>query len=104
VSGKYGGFLYEKVKKLYPFTFMFFPWDGNFYEGNKIARSKEFIRPETVYHVYIADYYLSKRDRLLDSLRISGKKPFLIPVDSVLETNEKVFLLKFADKPDGKPE
>jgi hypothetical protein len=72
-SGRYGSFLFEEMKKLYPETYMYFPWGKVFYEGNKETEPASFLKPYTVYSLYIADYSDERLDEITRALNANGK-------------------------------
>jgi hypothetical protein len=97
VSGKYGSYLFQKVKILYPETYLYFPWGKVYYEGNKEILPKNFVRTGITYNLYIADY---SEDRLKEILASLSDKdvPFKYTLTRVYvlpETSEGLFRLQF---------
>ena len=96
VSGKYGPYLYEKVKKIYPSTYLYFPWSKSFYAGNSEIPPSAFLQADTDYMLYIADYSAEKLDDITGVLNKNdinvhwtAKKIYLIE-----STNEALFQLQ----------
>ena len=95
-SGRYGSYFTEKVKELYPSTYLYFPWGKVFYEGNKEILPAAFLHPEATYTLYIAEYSADRRNEILAALKTdTANYGFTISeIYSSPVTAEAVFLLK----------
>jgi hypothetical protein len=99
VSGKYGAFLFEKVKAYYPMTYMYFPWGNVLYEGIYEVKSSDFLYPGIDYTLYIADYSEEMLSKVLAGL---GANPQRKGYDLKLiynhkETNETLYRLRIGN-------
>jgi hypothetical protein len=95
-SGRYGSYFTEKVKELYPSTYLYFPWAKVFYEGNKEILPAVFIHPEATYTLYIAEYSTDRLNEILAALKTDTAN-YGYTVNEIFSspvTAEAVFLLK----------
>jgi hypothetical protein len=95
-SGRYGSYFTEKVKELYPSTYLYLPWARVFYEGNKEILPAAVIHPETTYTLYIAEYSTDRLNEILASLK-ADTASYGYTVSEIFSspaTAEAVFLLK----------
>jgi hypothetical protein len=67
-SGRYGNYLFEKISRLYPSIYMYFPWGKVFYEGNKEILADQFVKPGTVYYLYIAEFSEEKLKEIVAAM------------------------------------
>jgi hypothetical protein len=98
VSGRHGNYLTEHVKELYPSTYIYFPWEKVFYEGNKEILPSSFIHPSTTYTLYIADYSVDKLNDIVAKIKTDTIN-YNYAVDEVFQsqaTAEAVFSLKIS--------
>ena len=87
------------MKKLYPSTFLYFPWGKVFYEGNKEILPSSFIHPPTTYILYIADYSADRLNETLTALKTDTIK-YDYTVNEIFNspaTAESVFSLKISN-------
>jgi hypothetical protein len=99
VSGRHGNYLTEHVKELYPSTYIYFPWERVFYEGNKEILPSTFIHPSTSYTLYIADYSVEKLNEIQAALMTDTVR-YNYAFDEIINlpvTAETIFLLKITD-------
>jgi len=99
-SGKYGDMLFEKIRKLYDYGFMYYTWGNVFYMGNKEIKPSVFIKPGGTYTVYMAEYSEEKLNRLLAAIEKDGigSSGELTKLFQSQETGEAVFSLHVANE------
>ncbi|MBN2812678.1 MAG: hypothetical protein JXQ80_01305, partial [Bacteroidales bacterium] len=100
VSGRHADFLTERVKKLYPATYMYFPWGKVFYEGRNEIDPVSFMNPGLTFTLYIADDNPGKLDDILSLVKTSVT-PCELAVTEVIklpETAESVYSLRFVSR------
>ena len=68
-SGRYGMELTARVAKHYPSTLFYLHWGDVFYDGVYVVEPQSYLRPDTVYTLYIADYSLERLNEVLTALR-----------------------------------
>ncbi len=95
-GGKYAPRLYEKMKIIYPQTYMYFPWGKAFYAGNIQVQPSEFLNSGDIYDLFIADYTKERLEEILNQLNSSSqnihwsaREIYTIPA-----TNEALFELR----------
>jgi hypothetical protein len=96
VSGKYSPYMYEKMNKIYPSTYMYYPWSKSFYTGSSEINPSAFIQAGSDFMLYIADYSVEKLDDITGKLNQNdinmhwtAKKIYQIE-----STNEALFQLQ----------
>ena len=62
VCGKYSPYMYKKVNKIYPSTYIYHPWSKLFYTGGSEILPSAFLQAGKDYMLYIADYSAEKLD------------------------------------------
>lgn len=96
-SGMYGrNYLNDVVNNLYPATYMFYDWNGHFYNGPFDIRPSEFIEPNVDYTLYLADYSEEKLQKFIDALQSDTVKYQyqLNEIHRVESTREFVYQLR----------
>jgi hypothetical protein len=68
-SGKYSPYLYDKVNRIYPSIWLYFPWGKAFYAGNKTILPSAFLMPDKKYNLYIADYSIDRYQEIIKALK-----------------------------------
>lgn len=72
-SGKYSPYLLEKVNKVYPSTYLYYPWSKSFYLGSSRILPSSFLQVGTDYMLFIADYSAEKLDEITGLLNQTDK-------------------------------
>lgn len=94
-SGRYGMKLTTIFNKLYPDTYIYYPWSGLFYQGVKVLKPIDFIKNNIDYTLYIADFSDSRLNEVLAAINDSGLLQFdLKELYRSTTTPEVVFQLK----------
>jgi hypothetical protein len=96
-SGKYGSYLFDEMKEIYPSTYLYFPWGKVFFEGNKEILPSSFIEPGMDYNLYVSDFSKERLDEVMTDLNHDSPENRYsirqIYVDSV--QHEGVFHVRF---------
>ena len=96
VCGKYSPYLYEKVNKIYPSTYMYYPWSKSFYAGSSEIPPSAFLQAGTDYMLYIADYSAPKLDEITSVLNQNNTNMHWTAkkIYQIESTNEALFQLQ----------
>jgi hypothetical protein len=96
LSGKYSPYLYEKVNKIYPSTYLYYPWAKAFYAGSSEILPSSFLQAGTDYMLYIADYSTEKLDEITGLLNQNDKNMQWTAkkIYQIESTNEAIFQLQ----------
>ena len=96
VSGKYGPYIYEKMNRIYPSTWLYFPWGKVFYAGRNEISPSVFLQDGTSYMLYIAEYSKEKLDEITGLLNQNEKGMHWIAVKvyQIESSNEALFQLQ----------
>jgi hypothetical protein len=54
--GNYSPYIYDRVNKIYPSTYLYYPWSKTFYAGRSPILPSAFLQEGTDYMLYIAEY------------------------------------------------
>jgi len=95
-SGRYGKDLTAKVAKHYPSTLFYLHWGDVFYNGVYVKEPSTYLKPDTVYTLFIADYSGERLNEVLTALQPdTASYTFdLKPLYHSAATAESVFSLK----------
>jgi hypothetical protein len=95
-SGKYGPYLYGKMKSVYPETWLYFPWEKVFYDGINPVSPSSFLHEGTEYSLYIADYSKERLDELIHFFNQNekGNRWITKQVYQIESTHEALFTLQ----------
>jgi hypothetical protein len=96
MSGKYGPYIYEKMNRLYPSTYLYFPWGKVFYAGRNEISPSVFLREGTSYMLYIAEYSKEKLDEITGVINQNkkGMHWIAIKIYQTEQSNEALFQLQ----------
>lgn len=94
--GKYSPYMYEKVRKIYPATHLYYPWAKAFYAGSSEILPSAFLQGGTDYMLYIADYSIEKLDEITGLLNQTGKNMHWTAkkIYQIESTNDALFQLQ----------
>jgi len=94
--GNYSPYIYDKVKSIYPSTYMYYPWSKTFYAGRSSILPSDFLQEGTDYMVYIADYSDEKLNELNGLLNQNEKGMHWMAkkIYQLESTNEALFQLQ----------
>jgi hypothetical protein len=98
--GNYSPYMLEKMNKVYPSTYLYYPWAKTFYAGRSGILPSSFLKAGTDYMLYIADYSNEKLDEITGllnqtdkNMHWNAKKIYLME-----STNEALFHLQAASQ------
>ncbi len=96
MSGKYGPYIFEKMNRIYPSTYLYFPWGKVFYAGRNEISPSVFLREGTSYMLYIAEYSKEKLDEItgLINQNEKGMHWIAVKVYQIESSNEALFQLQ----------
>jgi len=96
MSGKYGPYIFEKMNRIYPSTYLYFPWGKVFYAGRNEISPSAFLREGTSYMLYIAEYSKEKLDEItgLINQNEKGMHWIAVKVYQIESSNEALFQLQ----------
>jgi hypothetical protein len=99
-SGKYGDYLFGKIKTIHPSTYLYYPWGKVFYEGNKEILPSAFILPGKEYNLFIADYSVERYEEVMHALKENGDSLcfHITKIAYQASTAEALYLLKTEGK------
>jgi len=95
-GGKYSPYLFEKMKSVYPSTWLYFPWEKVFYSGGDPITISSSLHDGTEYMLYIADYTKEKLDEMTGLFNQNEQNILWIakPVYLIESTHEALFKLE----------
>jgi len=74
VSGQFGTELTRYLNRMYPETYLFFPWSKSFFQGNRQVPAKEVMPAHSRMNLYLAPVDSSAFQAMLDSLSLIESK------------------------------
>ncbi len=99
-SGKYGRYLTTIYNELYPETYIYLPWLQTFYKGVYPVSPQDFLKPDTIYTFYLADYSDDRLKEIMKALQ-DGNEEYTLEFSKIFHSQtspEAVFYLKVLDK------
>lgn len=100
-SGKYGRYLTTIYNELYPETYIYLPWLQTFYKGVYPVNPREFLQPNAVYSLYLADYSNDRLKEIMKALQ-DGNEEYTLEFSKIFHSQtspEAVYNMKVLNKP-----